>query len=71
MFLAFYLILVTALFLVIAGGCFIYLLMGIGQLVIGYKERNYTKKRAGWITTIITVGILSVAIYYYLRFVFS
>jgi hypothetical protein len=71
MFLAFYLILVTILFLVIAGGCFVYLLMGIGQLVIGYKERNYTKKRSGWITTIITVGILSVAIYYYLRFVFS
>lgn len=65
--LVFYFVLITALFVVIAGGYIIYLLMGIGQLVTGYKERNYTKKRAGWITMLITVAILGVTTYYYLR----
>lgn len=60
---------VTILFLIIVGGCMIYLLMGIGQLVMGYKEKNPVKKRAGWITAMITIAILGLAAYGYLRIV--
>jgi hypothetical protein len=58
--------LITVFFLIIAGGCFIYLLMGFGQLITGYREKNDVKKRSGWITILIVVAILAVIVYYYM-----
>ncbi|MEI9946801.1 MAG: hypothetical protein WDN26_21590 [Chitinophagaceae bacterium] len=60
-----WIVFITPIFLIIGGGCFIYLLMGVRQLVIGYKEKNSIKTKAGWITTFISFALLIAAIIYY------
>ena len=61
------LIAVTAIFLLLCGGAALYLMMGIGQLVTGYKEKDFSKKRQGWITAVIALAVIGVCTYYYLR----
>jgi hypothetical protein len=45
-------------FLVLGGICAVYLLMGITQLVIGYKEQSHLKRNTGWLTLIFSLGSL-------------
>lgn len=53
-------------FIVLAGVCVVYLLMGINQLAIGYKELNHVKRNSGWITLLISLGGLAFLIFLFL-----
>ncbi|MEI9809813.1 MAG: hypothetical protein WDO16_19205 [Bacteroidota bacterium] len=59
----------TILFLILSGGCLVYFLMGVGQLVTGYKENNSSRKEGGLVATILSLALLIAAIYFYLQWV--
>jgi len=63
------LIIITAIFLFIAGACVVYLLIGVELFVIGYKERNYSKIKSGLISLGVSSSILIIAMAFYLQII--
>ncbi len=60
---------VTFIFLVLSGGCLIYLFMGMAQLTTGYKENNAARKEGGLVAIIISLAVLIAAVYFYWKWV--
>lgn len=60
-------VLLTSLFL--AGIGLVYLLMGVNQLVTGYKEQSPVKQKAGWRTLLISIGFLLLVIFLFWWFI--
>ena len=59
----------TIIFLIASGGCPVYFLMGMGQLVTGYKENNVSKKQGGFVAVIISLAVLIMTIWFYWKWI--
>jgi hypothetical protein len=66
----FYFVIITLVFLVAAGMCSVYLVMGLRQIALGKTENSGIKKKAGLRTFIISSSLLLGIIIFYVVLVF-
>jgi len=60
---------ITIIFLVLSGGCLVYFFMGMGQLTTGYRENNGSKKEGGIIAIVVSLAVLTAAVYFYYKWI--
>ena len=65
----FYFVVLTLGFLIVAGFCMVYVIMGFRQITLGRSENNEIKKKAGIKTIAVSSIILLILLIIYLKLV--